>query len=106
MRLGGAKGKDSRHSGAGVGGRGGTGLETGVEGMGKGVQVSGLGYDDLGKDWQHSLVLATGSADGNIYVFDLSKGQVIRGAQNERERILPYPPVKLFSFTVLLVQRS
>lgn len=35
-----------------------------------------MGYSDLGKDWQHSLVLATGSADGSIHVFDLSKGQV------------------------------
>lgn len=35
-----------------------------------------MGYNDLGNDWQHSLVLATGSADGSIHVFDLSKGQV------------------------------
>ncbi|CBN74243.1 conserved unknown protein [Ectocarpus siliculosus] len=34
-----------------------------------------MGYKDLGNDWQHSLVLATGSADGSIHVFDLSKGQ-------------------------------
>ncbi len=35
-----------------------------------------MGFNDLGNDWQHSLVLATGSADGSIHVFDLSKGQV------------------------------
>ena len=35
-----------------------------------------MGYNELGNDWQHSLVLATGSADGSIHVFDLSKGQV------------------------------
>jgi hypothetical protein len=35
-----------------------------------------IGYEDVGKDWAHSLVLATGSADGCIYLFDLSKSQV------------------------------
>lgn len=44
---------------------------------GKGGKGGGvMGYSDLGKDWQHSLVLATGSADGSIHLFDLSNGQV------------------------------
>ncbi|CAM9552433.1 unnamed protein product [Choristocarpus tenellus] len=43
--------------------------------------------DNLGKDWQHSLVLATGSADGNIHMFDLSKSQgeemqILRGHED------------------------
>ena len=42
-----------------------------------------MGYSDLGKDWQHSLVLATGSADGSIHVFDLSQGQVRGGGGRE-----------------------
>jgi len=34
---------------------------------------TGIGNEDAGKDWAHSLVLATGSADGKIHMFDLSK---------------------------------
>lgn len=60
-----------------LGGSGGSGGGGGkCAGGSKGSRGGGLGYDDLGKDWQHSLVLATGSADGNIHVFDISKGQV------------------------------
>ncbi|CAN0569715.1 unnamed protein product [Ectocarpus sp. 12 AP-2014] len=52
-----------------------------------------MGYKDLGNDWQHSLVLATGSADGSIHVFDLSKGQVsqcgdeIQTLRGHRDRV-------------------
>ncbi|KAG5180918.1 hypothetical protein JKP88DRAFT_186941 [Tribonema minus] len=58
----------------------------------------GIGYEDSGKDWAHSLVLATGSADGNIYTFDMSKGeggdlQTLRG-HNDRVYAVHFHPTE------------
>ncbi|CAN0283832.1 unnamed protein product, partial [Discosporangium mesarthrocarpum] len=51
----------------------------------------------LGKDWQQSVVLATGSAEGNIHLFDLSKWQgeemqVLRG-HTDRVYSVDFHPV-------------
>lgn len=73
MRLGVGSGGGGVSGGGGGGGR-----------SGKSTRGAGLGYDDLGKDWQHSLVLATGSVDGSIHIFDISKGQV--GGERGEER--------------------
>ncbi|CAN0417998.1 unnamed protein product [Pylaiella littoralis] len=87
VRLGVAKGGGGGGGGGGAGrggngrgqqgGGGGSGSGAGGGGGKGGRYCGGMGNNDLGNDWQHSLVLATGSTDGSIHVFDLSNGQVI-----------------------------